>query len=138
MVSPTLSPTVSQLSQLVSAKVQLGSPVLKRYYKVCLSVAPALITEACIDTGPDPDLLIPNELVYARVKKERTPSTDYWPAKILEYVWATGRQRKGKYKIRFMDEIEQLVDRDMFYSAEEKEFATCKVCRGLISIQSVL
>lgn len=75
----------------------------------------------------DDSLSIPGEPVYAKDKKSRR---DYWPAEILEYSAPTKRGQKPKYKLRFLDRTELFVTRDMFYSQDEPEFATCQVSFG--------
>ncbi|KLO07330.1 hypothetical protein SCHPADRAFT_653409 [Schizopora paradoxa] len=72
----------------------------------------------------DDSLSIPGEPVYAKDKKSRR---DYWPAEILEYVPPTKSSQKGRYKLRFLDRTELFVTRDMFYSQDEPEFATCRL-----------
>lgn len=110
-------------------RARTPSPPLDPQSKVCQNTTSVSVADRSIaDPGPDPSFLIGRELVFARVKREHTATTEYWPAKILDYVSPTERQRRPKYKIKFMDDIELLADRDMFYSQEQNEFFTCKVC----------
>lgn len=74
---------------------------------------------------PNPDFEIPGELVLAKEKKS---STQYWPAKIIEYVSPNQRNQKPRYKILFFDHTIKDVTEDMFYTEDQDGFATCKVC----------
>ena len=76
-------------------------------------------------TPPPQDLtlVIPGELVFAREQK----GTFFWPAKLEEYIPPTKPSQKPKYKVRYLDETQNVVTRDMFVTADQDEFTTCKV-----------
>lgn len=73
---------------------------------------------------PDPQIEIPGELVLAKEKKKKL---DYWPAQVLGYISPEIPEQAAKYHIKFLDNVELAVTRDMFYIFEQDEFATCKV-----------
>jgi hypothetical protein len=81
---------------------------------------------------PEADILleIPGEPIYA---KEKEKATEFWPAKILEFVPPTGKnQKQGKYKIVFFDGKEKVIPREWFYIVGQDGFAEAKV--GLLCI----
>lgn len=72
----------------------------------------------------DPLLEIPGELVYSLDRRGRT---DYWAAKVEQYLPPKTPSLPPKYRVRFKDDTFRIVSRDMFYSSDEPEFYTCKV-----------
>ncbi|TFK30246.1 hypothetical protein FA15DRAFT_663629 [Coprinopsis marcescibilis] len=77
----------------------------------------------------DSNLSIPGELVLARVFKKSL--TEYWPAKLKEYIPPQGRNKVARYKVQFFDGIEDEIPRSYFYTQEEEGFGICKM--GLIN-----
>ncbi|TFY77251.1 hypothetical protein EWM64_g6763 [Hericium alpestre] len=73
---------------------------------------------------PDPFLTIPGELILA---VERKRKTEYWPARIEEYVPPTKPSAKQKYRVRFLDDKTVDLERECFFTSTERGFATCKV-----------
>lgn len=72
----------------------------------------------------DETLEIPGELVLAREKKMYT---DYWPAKLLEYIPPSNPKQHPRYKAQFYDGEVKNIDADWFYTQLDKGFGTCKV-----------
>ena len=72
----------------------------------------------------DETLEIPGELVLAREKKMYT---DYWPAKLLEYIPPSNPKQRPRYKAQFYDGDVKNIDVDWFYTQLDKGFGTCKV-----------
>lgn len=72
----------------------------------------------------DETLEIPGELVLAREKKMYT---DYWPAKLLEYIPPSNPKQRPRYKAQFYDGDVKNIDADWFYTQLDKGFGTCKV-----------
>jgi hypothetical protein len=72
----------------------------------------------------DPLLEIPGELVYSIEKKGRS---EYWAARVEQYIPPTLPWVPPKYRVRFKDDTFRTVTRDMFYTSDEPEFYTCKV-----------
>ncbi|TCD67297.1 hypothetical protein EIP91_000320 [Steccherinum ochraceum] len=72
---------------------------------------------------------IPGELVLA---KDKLNGTQYWPAKMLEYIPPKSPKQKPKYKILFFDGTTKDVAEDMFFTESQDGFATCKLgeCEG--------
>lgn len=73
---------------------------------------------------------IPGELVLS---KDKANSTQYWPAKILEYVPPKHRKQKPRYKVLFFDHTVKDVTEDMFFTESHDAFGTCKVQCVLLS-----
>lgn len=74
----------------------------------------------------NPLLELPGELVLAKEGKLRT---QYWPAKLLEYVKPKRPLQKAKYRVLFFDGTIKLIDTDWFYTTTDDEFSTCTVRR---------
>ncbi|KAH9981398.1 hypothetical protein BGW80DRAFT_1454284 [Lactifluus volemus] len=74
----------------------------------------------------DPLLEIPGELVFSL---ERRGKTEYWAARIEEYIPPRTPSISPKYRVRFKDDTFCIVSRDMFYTLDEPEFHTCKLGR---------
>ncbi|KAN0133677.1 hypothetical protein V8E53_008401 [Lactarius tabidus] len=72
----------------------------------------------------DPLLEIPGELVYSIEKKGRS---EYWAARVEQYIPPTLPWVPPKYRVRFKDDTFRTVTRDMFYTSDEPEFYTCKL-----------
>ena len=78
----------------------------------------------CSPSPCDPLLEIPGELVFSLDKRGRT---DYWAARVEQYLPPRTPSLPPKYRIRFKDDTFRVVSRDMFYTSDEPEFYTCKV-----------
>ncbi|KZT09575.1 uncharacterized protein LAESUDRAFT_810577 [Laetiporus sulphureus 93-53] len=74
----------------------------------------------------DPTYDVPGELVLA---KEKRGYSDYWPAQILEYIKPTNPKQKPKFKVQYYDGIVKTIEKNMFFTAFEKGFKTCKLGR---------
>ncbi|RDX56347.1 hypothetical protein OH76DRAFT_1368922 [Lentinus brumalis] len=76
--------------------------------------------------APSADLLleIPGELVLAKEGKTRT---QYWPAKLLEYIKPLKQSQRPKYKVIFFDGTVAQIEQDWFWTTSDDEFATCKL-----------
>ena len=72
----------------------------------------------------DPLLELPGELVLAKEGKLRS---QYWPAKLLEYIKPKRPNQRPKYKVLFFDGTVKPIDADWFYSTTDDEFSTCTV-----------
>ena len=72
----------------------------------------------------NPLLEIPGELLLAKEGKTRT---QYWPAKLLEYIKPLKPSQKPKYKVIFFDGTVSQLEADWFWTTSDEEFATCKV-----------
>ncbi|KAI9466099.1 hypothetical protein BJY52DRAFT_1239398 [Lactarius psammicola] len=72
----------------------------------------------------DPLLEIPGELVYSLEKKGKS---QYWAARVEQYVPPTLPWVPPKYRVRFKDDTFRTVTRDMFYTSDEPEFYTCQL-----------
>ncbi|KAF8275136.1 hypothetical protein EI94DRAFT_1793766 [Lactarius quietus] len=72
----------------------------------------------------DPLLEIPGELVYSLEKKGRS---EYWAARVEQYIPPTLPWVPPKYRVRFKDDTFRTVTRDMLYTSDEPEFYTCKL-----------
>lgn len=68
-------------------------------------------------------LEIPGEGVLA---KASATETQYWPARIDDYIHGTGKQ-KGKYVVTWLDKTTQAIPRSWFYTSHEPGFVTCTV-----------
>lgn len=73
---------------------------------------------------PDPLLEIPGELVFSLYKRRRT---EYWAARVEQYVPAKTPSLPPGYRVRFKDDTFCVVSRDMFYTSDEPEFYSCRV-----------
>ncbi|EEB97425.1 hypothetical protein MPER_03259, partial [Moniliophthora perniciosa FA553] len=73
---------------------------------------------------PDELLRIPGEHILCRAKPSQ--STEYWIARILDYVPPTGAKQMGKYEVEFLDGIKMQVPRDWFYAYHEDGIGACK------------
>ncbi|KAI0748451.1 hypothetical protein C8Q80DRAFT_1270854 [Daedaleopsis nitida] len=67
---------------------------------------------------------LPGELVLAREGKTRT---QYWPAKLLEYIKPENPSQKPKYKVLFFDGTISDLEADWFWTTTDEQFATCKL-----------
>ncbi|ETW86219.1 hypothetical protein HETIRDRAFT_415183 [Heterobasidion irregulare TC 32-1] len=85
---------------------------------------PSLEDDLWISPSCDPFLDIPGELVLSKDKKR---STEYWPAKIEEYIAPPSRVIKPLYRLRFLDETLLDLPRSMFYTTDEEGFFSCKL-----------
>ncbi|EPS96859.1 hypothetical protein FOMPIDRAFT_85458 [Fomitopsis schrenkii] len=74
----------------------------------------------------DETLEIPGELVLAREKKMYT---EYWPAKLLEYIPPSNPKQHPRYKAQFYDGEIKNIDADWFHTQLDKGFGTCKLGR---------
>ncbi|THH01653.1 hypothetical protein EW026_g1088 [Hermanssonia centrifuga] len=74
--------------------------------------------------GPNELYDLPGELVLA---KEKPRSSEYWPAKLIEYIPPQKPTQKPKYKALFFDGIIKDIPKDMFYSIYDTEFKSCKM-----------
>ncbi|KAH9048577.1 hypothetical protein EDB84DRAFT_1456666 [Lactarius hengduanensis] len=72
----------------------------------------------------DPLLEVPGELVYSLEKKGRS---QYWAARVEQYVPPTLPWVPPKYRVRFKDDTFRTVTRDMFFTSDEPEFYTCSL-----------
>jgi hypothetical protein len=79
----------------------------------------------------DPLLEIPGELVFSLARKGRT---EYWAAKVEQYLPPKTPSMAPKYQVRFKDDSLCAVSRDMFYTSDEPEFYTCNVSTYSIPI----
>ena len=57
----------------------------------------------------------------------RKGRTEYWAAKVEEYLAPKTPSVAPKYRVRFKDDTICAVSRDMFYTSDEPEFYTCNV-----------
>lgn len=75
---------------------------------------------------PDADdtLTIPGELILAR---EGRRQTTYWPARILQYIPPKKWKQEPKYLVEYLDDTKLAIPRDIFYTTDEDQFATCLV-----------
>lgn len=78
---------------------------------------------------PDAHVQIPGELVLA---KEKRSKRSFWPAKVIGYAPPDNFKARAKYLVKFLDNTEFEISRDMFYIYEQEEFGTCQV-RGQFS-----
>ncbi|KAH9931691.1 uncharacterized protein BXZ73DRAFT_101601 [Epithele typhae] len=69
----------------------------------------------------DPLLELPGELVLAKEGKKRT---QYWPAKLLEYMKPKKPNQRPKYKVLFFDGSIKTIEADWFYTTTDDEFST--------------
>jgi hypothetical protein len=94
--------------------------------KLFCEAKPLLIyaIERCSPSPCDPLLEIPGELVFSLDKRGRT---DYWAARVEQYLPPKTPSLPPKYRIRFNDDTFRVVSRDMFYTSDEPEFYTCRV-----------
>ncbi|KAI0306673.1 hypothetical protein B0F90DRAFT_1932770 [Multifurca ochricompacta] len=74
----------------------------------------------------DPLLEIPGELVFSLEKKGKT---EYWAARVEQYLPPRSPSVLPKYRVRFKDDSFRTVSRDMFYTSDEPEFYTCRLGR---------
>lgn len=72
----------------------------------------------------DDTLTIPGELILAR---EGRRQTTYWPARILRYIPPKKRSQEPKYLVEYLDDTQMAIPRDVFYTTDEDQFATCLV-----------
>lgn len=75
----------------------------------------------------DAQLDIPGELVFCR-DKSNMRRTIFWPAKLVSYIPPTNRKEKPKYGIEYVDGTEVKAPRNWFYTSDDRDFCTCKVC----------
>lgn len=124
----------STLSALLSGEILHNSdsnepvgktPKSKGKGRVTKTPQKPIVDEDWSPPGPDPLLEIPGEHVLAREKRSKTI---YWPARVLSYVPPTRSSEQPKYRMQYLDNSEFVITRDMFFTSEEDEFATCKVC----------
>lgn len=73
----------------------------------------------------NPLLEIPGELVLAREGRART---QYWPAKLLEYLKPKSEKQRPRYRALFFDGTVLQIEPDWFWTTTDEEFGTCKVC----------
>ncbi|KAJ6531586.1 hypothetical protein DFH09DRAFT_1326350 [Mycena vulgaris] len=71
---------------------------------------------------PDESLLIPGELILAREKRARK---EHWPARILAYIPPANAATQPYYHVQWIDNTENSIERDMFFTYEDEEFGTC-------------
>lgn len=83
-------------------------------------------SERCSPSPCDPLLEIPGELVFSLDRRGRT---DYWAARVEQYLPPKTPSLPPKYRIRFKDDTFRVVSRDMFYTSDEPEFYTCRLGR---------
>ncbi|KIK97488.1 hypothetical protein PAXRUDRAFT_220227 [Paxillus rubicundulus Ve08.2h10] len=67
---------------------------------------------------PDPTLQIPGELVLAQAPRA---GGAYWPAQLIAHV----RDRRERYRFKFLDDEEYVIGRDKFWTSEEEGFVCC-------------
>ncbi|OBZ65742.1 hypothetical protein A0H81_14293 [Grifola frondosa] len=67
---------------------------------------------------------VPGELVLAREKRS---FTQYWPAKLVQYIKPTHPKQKPRYKVLFYDNKVRILDPSMFYTSTDDEFASCNL-----------
>ncbi|KAI0822792.1 hypothetical protein BC628DRAFT_643693 [Trametes gibbosa] len=72
----------------------------------------------------NPLLELPGELVLAREGRART---QYWPAKLLEYLKPKSSRQRPRYRALFFDGTIVAVEPDWFWTTTDEEFATCKL-----------
>lgn len=80
--------------------------------------------------GPDETLQIPGECILGRVAGNGPSAIqqfDHWPAKILAYVPPSNPKQQPKYRVRWLDGSDGLINRSWFYTLADEGFATCKV-----------
>lgn len=88
--------------------------------------SPKTSSERCSPSLCDPLLEIPGELVFSLDKRGRT---DYWAARVEQYLPPKTPSLPPKYRVRFKDDTFRVVSRDMFYTSDEPEFYTCRLGR---------
>ncbi|KAK7693919.1 hypothetical protein QCA50_003493 [Cerrena zonata] len=71
---------------------------------------------------PNPMYEIPGELILA---KESATKTQFWPAKILDYVPPTDRLQKPKYRVLFFDGTIKNLRATLFYTEVDDGFKDC-------------
>ena len=67
---------------------------------------------------------IPGELVLA---KESSTRTQFWPAKIIDYIPPSNRAQKPKYRVLFFDGLVRNITATMFYAEHQDGFRDCVV-----------
>ncbi|KAI0636580.1 hypothetical protein C8Q77DRAFT_1215574 [Trametes polyzona] len=72
----------------------------------------------------NPLLELPGELVLAREGRART---QYWPAKLLEYIPPKNARQRPRYKALFFDGTKLSIEPDWFWTTADEEFATCNL-----------
>ncbi|KAL1944776.1 hypothetical protein VTO73DRAFT_3206 [Trametes versicolor] len=72
----------------------------------------------------NPLLEIPGELVLAREGRART---QYWPAKLLEYLKPKSEKQRPRYRALFFDGTVLQIEPDWFWTTADDEFGTCKM-----------
>ncbi|KAI0261699.1 hypothetical protein BGY98DRAFT_1052779, partial [Russula aff. rugulosa BPL654] len=88
--------------------------------------SPKTSSERCSPSPCDPLLEIPGELVFSRDRRGRS---DYWAARVEQYLPPKTPSQPAKYRVRFKDDTFRVVSRDMFYTSDEPEFFTCRLGR---------
>ena len=116
------SPDVNEIPRLDSA----------RQSSIALSSAHSTAEDSFWEPDESP-YEIPGELVLAR---EKRTFTQYWPAKLMEYIPARRRGEKALYQVLFYDgKVKKLPeDSDMFYNTSHPKFKSCVVRRMQICI----
>ncbi|KAI0062374.1 hypothetical protein BV25DRAFT_1991658 [Artomyces pyxidatus] len=109
-------------SSLSSYKGPVHHPA--RSEPAALEKASSASPELWLPPPPDPFVDVPGEPILSLAKKNKT---EYWPAKVEEYIPPERPGLQPKYRIQFLDESMANVTRDMFYTADEPGFATCKL-----------
>ncbi|KAH9852727.1 hypothetical protein C2E23DRAFT_756315 [Lenzites betulinus] len=72
----------------------------------------------------NPLLELPGELVLAREGRART---QYWPAKLLDYIKPKSSRQRPRYRALFFDGTIVAIEPDWFWTTNDEEFATCKL-----------
>ena len=83
-------------------------------------------TEEWVPPPPDPTVNVPGEHVLSTTKTKGCKGK-FYPAKIIAYIPPKTASTPPKYTVHFMDNAQEDVTRDMFYTFEQEEFGTCKV-----------
>lgn len=84
----------------------------------------------------DEELKLPGELVLGRTAQ--SVDIDHWPGKLIDYIPPTKPKTFGKYSVMWLDGTQGLIPRAWFYSTDQDEFASCKVCLPLPQLPSQL
>lgn len=97
---------------------------LSSYYASVRTPSAATETQES-DSEPEepPDDIDPFTIVYARDRRNRTA---YWPARVMEYVPGK-RKRRGRWRVQFVDNTEELIPRDWFFTMDQDQFGLCQL-----------
>ncbi|KAI0053936.1 hypothetical protein FA95DRAFT_1551717 [Auriscalpium vulgare] len=114
----------SSISSYKTRSIRRSKPAAMKLPEPASPVSKSDSPETWLPPPCDPFVDVPGEPVLALARKI---STEYWPARVEAYIPPRKPSGVARYRVRFLDDTTATIPRDMFFTADEPAFGTCRL-----------